>query len=781
MKANISRWIILLLALVCVVQAVSAFEVIKTEVKPDSDILEPGQEVNAHYVIAYKMASTRADERDDETFEFSTGLQNPSWDFKIRREGTPDIPFATKYGTYQTLLEFDLDYGGDVKLDVQVRGTVPTTSSSEVEIVKVEHLRNKYVEGEYHMNRKVVSTQQITGSLSAQQQRLKDLKADIDDKAGKGVDVAPAQAKYDAANQDLTHAASAGPSQAAGYIATATKAIDEAKALLDKAWAEKEVSNAAATLETLDGMITYFVENRSMGSDPQVVAIMTKRESAVQFYSQAKDNLNANNYPLARSKAIDGQNKANEALTDANALREKASSGSLDISSTPSGASIYIDGTYKGITPGVVSGLSAGSHQVRMLRSGYDDYTLITTVTAGKTTTVSAILTPISTSIPPPAYPTSGDVASVALAEGSLSVQQQRLTDLKADIDDKAGKGVDVSPAQAKYDAASQALANAASAGPSQAAEYIATATKVIDEGKSLLDRAWAEKEVSNAAATLETLNGLITYFVEDRSMGSDPQVVAIMTKRESAIQFYSQAKDNLNANNYPLARSKAIDGQNKANEALTDANALREKGDSGSNAGSNMLPYIGVMIVVVLSAGYFIYSRRSPGGRKGGDRTGGIRSPASPPDHGGGQASRRQKTVLPSREKPTDLSGVDVLGGKNERSLPYAVASERKSSGPVIKPEIAVTPSHTSIHADEWDKIGLTLANTGTAQAFDITLTFPNDIDTRLLRPVDLAAGESITLDVGIKPGAKGKVPLEIIVRYRDPTFRGNNPHFLN
>jgi len=327
MKANISRWIILLLALVCVVQAVSAFEVIKTEVKPDSDILEPGQEVNAHYVIAYKMASTRADERDDETFEFSTGLQNPSWDFKIRREGTPDIPFATKYGTYQTLLEFDLDYGGDVKLDVQVRGTVPTTSSSEVEIVKVEHLRNKYVEGEYHMNRKVVSTQQIIGSLSAQQQRLKDLKADIDDKAGKGVDVASAQAKYDAANQDLTHAASAGPSQAAGYIATATKTIDEAKALLDKAWAEKEVSNAAATLETLDGMITYFVENRSMGSDPQVVAIMTKRESAVQFYSQAKDNLNANNYPLARSKATEGQNKANEALSDANTLREKIGDG----------------------------------------------------------------------------------------------------------------------------------------------------------------------------------------------------------------------------------------------------------------------------------------------------------------------------------------------------------------------------------------------------------------------------------------------------------------------
>ena len=329
MKANIGRWIMVLLALVCVVQAASAFEVTKEEIKPENSILEPGQEVNAHYVISYKMATTGTGEgeRDDETFEFSTGLQKPTWDFKIRREGVPDIPFATRYGTYQTLLEFDLYYAGDVKLDVQLRGTVPQTSSGEVEVIKFEHLRNKYVEGEYHMTRKVVSTAQVETSLAIQQQRLKDLKADLDGKTEQGVDVSAAQGKYDSASQALTSAASAGPSQAAGYIATATKDIDEAKALLEKAWAEKEVADAGAAIDSLDGMITYFIENRSMGSDPQVVAIVTKRESAVQFYSQAQDNLNAKNYPLARSKADDGLKKANEALADANALKEKVGEG----------------------------------------------------------------------------------------------------------------------------------------------------------------------------------------------------------------------------------------------------------------------------------------------------------------------------------------------------------------------------------------------------------------------------------------------------------------------
>ncbi len=327
MKTSISRWVILLLALVCVVQAASAFEVTKEEITPESAILEPGQNVNARYVISYKMITTDPSYMDDEKFEFSTGLQNSAWDFKIRREGYPDIVIPTRGGTYQTLLEFEVGYSGEVQLDVQLRGTVPTTSTGKLEVVKIEHFRDKTVEDEYRMTRDVVTSAQVQGSLSAQQQRLKDLKANMDEKSAQGVDISAVQTEYNAASQALASAAAAGPAEAAGYISTATKALDKAEVLLDKAWAEKEVSNAGAAIESLDGMITYFVENRSMGTDPQVIAIMTKRESAVQFYSQAQDNLNAENYPLARSKAADGLSKANEALADATALRERIGEG----------------------------------------------------------------------------------------------------------------------------------------------------------------------------------------------------------------------------------------------------------------------------------------------------------------------------------------------------------------------------------------------------------------------------------------------------------------------
>jgi hypothetical protein len=85
MEMGVSKWIVLLLALVCAVQAVSAFDVKTATVNPASGDLEPDQAVTAHYVVAYSMDTGGP---GDEAFEFSTGLRNPSWSFIIyRRSG----------------------------------------------------------------------------------------------------------------------------------------------------------------------------------------------------------------------------------------------------------------------------------------------------------------------------------------------------------------------------------------------------------------------------------------------------------------------------------------------------------------------------------------------------------------------------------------------------------------------------------------------------------------------------------------------------------------------
>ncbi|MBI2671690.1 PEGA domain-containing protein [Candidatus Woesearchaeota archaeon] len=49
--------------------------------------------------------------------------------------------------------------------------------------------------------------------------------------------------------------------------------------------------------------------------------------------------------------------------------------GTLLVSSNPSGASIYIDGEYKGMTPKVVTNLDDGFHSLKLSKEYYQDYT----------------------------------------------------------------------------------------------------------------------------------------------------------------------------------------------------------------------------------------------------------------------------------------------------------------------------------------------------------------------------------------------------------------------
>jgi hypothetical protein len=71
--------------------------------------------------------------------------------------------------------------------------------------------------------------------------------------------------------------------------------------------------------------------------------------------------------------------------------------GSLDISSSPTGASVYIDGEYFGTTPYTADDLVIGSHKLLLEKSGYEEWGKIVRVTAGGTTTVDADLTAVVT------------------------------------------------------------------------------------------------------------------------------------------------------------------------------------------------------------------------------------------------------------------------------------------------------------------------------------------------------------------------------------------------
>ena len=69
--------------------------------------------------------------------------------------------------------------------------------------------------------------------------------------------------------------------------------------------------------------------------------------------------------------------------------------GSISVISSPSGASVYLDGSYRGTTPKTLKRVSTGSHTIKLLKLGYKDDTTPCPVKAGKRIKINANLIPI--------------------------------------------------------------------------------------------------------------------------------------------------------------------------------------------------------------------------------------------------------------------------------------------------------------------------------------------------------------------------------------------------
>jgi hypothetical protein len=81
---------------------------------------------------------------------------------------------------------------------------------------------------------------------------------------------------------------------------------------------------------------------------------------------------------------------------------EPANNGTLNITTTPSGAQVYIDDSFIGISPATLTGILPGTHNLSFVKEGFEPSSRIVTVTAGTTTQVSVAFnyTPTPTTTP---------------------------------------------------------------------------------------------------------------------------------------------------------------------------------------------------------------------------------------------------------------------------------------------------------------------------------------------------------------------------------------------
>ncbi|WP_165074851.1 PEGA domain-containing protein [Methanogenium sp. MK-MG] len=99
--------------------------------------------------------------------------------------------------------------------------------------------------------------------------------------------------------------------------------------------------------------------------------------------------------------------------------------GQIVVSSTPSGAEVLLDNTFKGITPVTLSDIPAGTHVVTVKQTGYTDASQTVTVTGGQSTTVilGLVAVPPTTKSPVTGIPA---VAAFAIAGVILAIGRRR-------------------------------------------------------------------------------------------------------------------------------------------------------------------------------------------------------------------------------------------------------------------------------------------------------------------------------------------------------------------
>ena len=320
-EAGVRAALLVICLILVFCQGAGAFNLSHITIDPKGSLM-PGTPVNITGTIDFIPVS-------DDTFPsgselvMSTDLEKPKWSYSLILDGV-DTPRSATSGRVLVISGWVLSHPSSIKevLKVTLEGNAPTVSyTSNKTLIKIcEFDSHKNLNSCIERTVTVVDTCCIVAHIPEAEADLQTYRSYVDEKSTLGVDTSAAEAKYSEADQKIKSAKGRKSTQ---YLLTfsdldaAKKAIADGEFLLDKAWAEKEVTDAQVPINNVDNVIAWFKGNASTQDDAQLPAIIAKREVAVSYISTAKDHIKNGNYAQAREKAQDAFNKGNESYTDA--------------------------------------------------------------------------------------------------------------------------------------------------------------------------------------------------------------------------------------------------------------------------------------------------------------------------------------------------------------------------------------------------------------------------------------------------------------------------------
>jgi hypothetical protein len=326
-------WTIVFVVLLAIVPGISAYTVSGVSVNPSGDVT-PGTPVTVSLTI--QLAGSGGYTFDSEsTLDLLTDLDNPRWSAVLVLNDV-DNPqqLDNKKNVYLSgwVLSYpssDVEENLRLTLDGVAPSVTTTTNKTLLQIQELDSRNNVVSSSVMTISRKVINIQEVTQLIATRESELQLFRTHIDEKTALEVDTAAAEAKYSAARTAINDAKSKPSSQYAAAQVSLTNAntlIVEGEKLLNKASAEKGVADAQSTISNVDAAISFIKPNIS-STDPRLAPIISKREVAAGFVSDANDEIFSGNYDRGRDKAQEAFAKANESYNDALDLKKQITEG----------------------------------------------------------------------------------------------------------------------------------------------------------------------------------------------------------------------------------------------------------------------------------------------------------------------------------------------------------------------------------------------------------------------------------------------------------------------
>jgi len=323
------KWAVLILLLVLCIQTVSAISVQSITVDP-SGSLTPGTPVTVQFKVENSGVFPSGGE-----IRFFTDLDKSKWTYTIIVNGVENLR-PVEGGRTLIITGFELSYktSDEVIVRVTLEGVAPpvdkTANKTLIRIQEYDTNGKAITSSQVERTAQVINTEQVAQTIASADAELQVYRTHIDEKSALGVDTSVGEAKYNEAQEKIDSARSRQSNQyaeAQGDLTAATAAIKDGDTALEKAWAEYEVAAAQVSINNVDAIISWFKGNTSTANDQQLPTIITKREVAVSYISNANDNIAGGSYAQARQKAQDAFLKGNESYTEALARQKQLMSG----------------------------------------------------------------------------------------------------------------------------------------------------------------------------------------------------------------------------------------------------------------------------------------------------------------------------------------------------------------------------------------------------------------------------------------------------------------------